>query len=136
LFTMLNTDKVVIGASGFKKTFSYWLAWLKRLPTIEKVKQVVRDCDGSNALARTRWVYILSPFTKKTWSLLSSDIFAIVNSVFHGRKLPRGISSSFMVLIPKKFKSISLIINGLHKIMAKLLSSRLKYMLTSVISIF
>jgi hypothetical protein len=23
LFTMLNTDKVVIGASGFKKTFSY-----------------------------------------------------------------------------------------------------------------
>jgi len=61
LFTMLNTDKAVIGASGFKKTFSYWLAWLKRLPTIEKVKQVVRDCDGSKALARS----LLSPFTKR-----------------------------------------------------------------------
>jgi hypothetical protein len=66
----------------------------------------------------------------------------MVNSFFHRGKLPKGISSSFMMLIPKKrsprcfseFKSINLI-NRLYKIIAKLLSSILKYVLTSVISV-
>jgi len=63
-------------------------------------------------------------------------------SFFRTSKLPKGISSFFVTLIPKSkgpsrfshFRPISLI-HGLYKIVAKLLSTRLRRVLTDVISV-
>jgi len=66
----------------------------------------------------------------------------LVISFFRTGKLPKGISSSFVTLIPKSkglsrfshFRPISLI-HGFYKIVAKLLSTRLRRVLTDVISV-
>jgi mannosylglycoprotein endo-beta-mannosidase len=66
----------------------------------------------------------------------------MVKEFFRTNRLPKGISSSFMTLIPKtkgpsrfsQFSPISLI-HGLYKIVAKLLSSRLRSVLSDVISV-
>ena len=66
----------------------------------------------------------------------------LVESFFRTGKLSKGISSSFVTLIPKSkgpsrfshFHPICLI-HGLYKIVAKLLSTRLRRVLTDVISV-
>lgn len=112
------------------------MAWLKHLPSIEKIKRVVWDCDGSKTLGPNRFTF---SFYKKTWSLLSSDIFAIVNSFFRYEKLSKGIRFSFVVSIPKKrspiyfleFRPTSLI----NELWQNCCLSILKYVFISVISV-
>lgn len=112
------------------------MAWLKHLPSIEKIKRVVWDCDGSKTLGPNGFTF---SFYKKTWSLLSSDIFAIVNSFFRYEKLFKGIRSSFVVSIPKKrspiyfleFRPTSLI----NELWQNCCLSILKYVFISVISV-
>jgi mannosylglycoprotein endo-beta-mannosidase len=66
----------------------------------------------------------------------------MVKEFFRTGKLPKRIGSSFVTLIPKtkgpsrfsQFQPISLI-NGLYKIVAKLLSTRLRSVLPDVISV-
>jgi mannosylglycoprotein endo-beta-mannosidase len=66
----------------------------------------------------------------------------MVKEFFRTGKLPKGINSSFMTLIPKtkglsrfsQFFSISLI-HGLYKILAKFLSTRLRSVLLDVINV-
>jgi mannosylglycoprotein endo-beta-mannosidase len=66
----------------------------------------------------------------------------MVKEFFRTGKLPKGINSSFMTLIPKtkglsrfsQFFPISLIY-GLYKILAKLLSTKLRSVLLDVISV-
>jgi mannosylglycoprotein endo-beta-mannosidase len=103
------------------------------------MKQAVWDCDGSKAPSPDGFTF---SFYKKTWNLISSDIFVMVIEFFRTGKLPKGIGSSFVTLIPKtkgscrfsQFQPISLI-HGLYKIVAKLLSTRLKSVLPDVISV-
>jgi len=102
---------------GLKKLLVIDLAWLKLLSSIEKIKRVVWDYDGSKTLKQNGFTF---SFYKKTYSLLSSDIFAIVNNSFRYEKLSKRIRSLFVVSIPKKrspiyfseFRPTSLI-NGL-----------------------
>jgi hypothetical protein len=106
---------------------------------LEEVKQAVWDCDGSKAPGPDGFTF---SFYKKAWNLISSDIFVMVKEFFRTGKLPKGIGSSFVTLIPKtkgscrfsQFRPISLI-HGLYKIVAKLLSTRLRSILPDVISV-
>jgi mannosylglycoprotein endo-beta-mannosidase len=66
----------------------------------------------------------------------------MVKEFFRTGKLPKGINSSFMTLIPKtkglsRFSHFFLIslIHGLYKMLAKLLSTRLRSVLLDVISV-
>jgi hypothetical protein len=72
-------NRVVIGASGSKKILVIDSGWLEHLLTIEEVKQAVWDYDGSKAPGPNEFTF---SFYKKTWSLLSSNIFDMVNSFF------------------------------------------------------
>jgi hypothetical protein len=65
---------------------------------LEEVKQAVWDCDGSKAPGPDGFTF---SFYKKTWNLISSDIFVMVKEFFKTGKLPKGIGSSFVTLIPK-----------------------------------
>ena len=106
---------------------------------MEEVKQAVWDCDGSKAPGPDGFTF---SFYKKVWNIINSEVFMLVKSFFRTGKLPKGISSSFVTLIPKSkgpsrfshFRPISLI-HGLYKIVAKLLSTRLRRVLTDVISV-
>jgi mannosylglycoprotein endo-beta-mannosidase len=100
---------------------------------MEEVKQVMWYCDSSKAPSPDGYNF---SFYKKVWNLINSNVFVIVKEFFRTSKLPKGISSSFVTLIPKtkgpnrfsQFHSISLI-DGLYKIVAKLLSTRLRTVL-------
>jgi len=139
LFAKPQCKRIEMGGSGFSKISEAKSVWLERLPSLEEVKQAVWDCDGSKAPGPDGFTF---SFYKKTWNLISSDIFMMVIEFFRTGKLPKGIGSSFVTLIPKtkgscrfsQFRPISLI-HGLYKIVAKLLSTRLKSILPDVISV-
>jgi hypothetical protein len=128
-----------MGGSGFSKILEANSIWLERPPSMEEVKKVVWDCDVSKAPGPDGFTF---SFYKKVWNIISLEVFMLVKSFFRTGKLSKGISSSFVTLIPKSkgtsrfshFHPISLI-HGLYKIVAKLLSTRLRRVLTDVISV-
>jgi hypothetical protein len=139
LFRKPTCKRIEMGGSGFSKISEAKSIWLERPPSMEEVKQAVWDCDGSKAPGPDGFTF---SFYKKVWNIISSEVFMLVKSFFRTGKLPKGISSSFVTLIPKSkgpsrfshFRPISLI-HGLYKIVAKLLSTRLRRVLTDVISV-
>ncbi|XP_073263045.1 uncharacterized protein [Populus alba] len=139
LFCKPTCKRIEMGGSGFSKISEAKSIWLERPPSMEEVKQAVWDCDGSKAPDPDGFTFC---FYKKVWNIISSKVFMLVKSFFRTGKLPKGINSSFVTLIPKlkepsifsHFRPISLI-HGLYKIVAKLLSTRLRHVMTDVISV-
>lgn len=80
-------------------------------------------------------------FIKHFWNILHEDILQMASSFLKTGNLPRGLNSSFIVLIPKiknpirvtDFRPISLI-NCSLKVLLKALSNKLRRVLESVIS--
>lgn len=80
-------------------------------------------------------------FYKKAWHIMKEDLMAVFSSFFSTGKLPKGLNSSFLVLVPKvpgtssitDFRPISLI-NGVYKLLSKVLSFQLRAVLPTVIS--
>ena len=128
-----------MGGSGFSKISEARSVWLERLPSLDEVKQAVWDCDYSKAPRPDEFTF---SFYKKAWNLISSDIFVMVKEFFRICKLPKWIGSSFVTLSlktkgPNRFSQFRpiILIHGLYKIMAKLLSTRLQSVLPDVISV-
>ncbi|XP_055960992.1 uncharacterized protein LOC130015249 [Mercurialis annua] len=80
-------------------------------------------------------------FYRRAWPFLKPAILGLFTSFFNDVTLPQGINSSFMVLIPKvpgssnikDYRPISLV-NGLYKLLSKVLSLRLAPQLSNIIS--
>lgn len=80
-------------------------------------------------------------FYKRAWRIMQDDIVALFRTLYISGKIPKGLNSSFLILIPKvvgicyllEFRSISLI-NGVFKLISKVLSFRLRSVLSFVIS--
>ncbi|XP_050211903.1 uncharacterized protein LOC126662059 [Mercurialis annua] len=80
-------------------------------------------------------------FYKRAWQFLKKDLLDFFNSFHSSNRLPAGLNSSFMVLIPKvlgssnisDYRPISLV-NGIYKLLSKCLSARLAPLLPSVVS--
>jgi len=80
-------------------------------------------------------------FIKKAWNIIGGDIVQMVDEFYRTNLLPPGINSSFVTLIPKvkganklhDFRPISLV-GSLYKIISKLLASRVKQVMSEVIS--
>lgn len=75
------------------------------------------------------------------WDIYKADLLRMVGEFHQFGRLVRGINSSFIVLIPKKDNSTELkdyrpisLINGVYKIISKLLARRLSRVLNSIIS--
>jgi hypothetical protein len=72
---------------------------------------------------------------------MKHDLFTMVLEFFRRGHLPKGINTSYIALIPKvagsssfnDYRTISLL-NGLYKIIAKILATRLKEVMQSVVS--
>ncbi|XP_050222663.1 uncharacterized protein LOC126672753 [Mercurialis annua] len=80
-------------------------------------------------------------FYRRAWSIMKAEILDMFSTFHSSSSLPKGINTSFMVLIPKvigssnikDFRPISLV-NGLYKLLSKTLSLRLAPLLSSLVS--
>lgn len=80
-------------------------------------------------------------FFKATWEILGSDFFIAIQSFFLKGFLPKGFNSTILALIPKRtdarmikdYRPIACC-NVIYKTISKLLASRLKKLLPSIIS--
>lgn len=104
----------------------------------EEIKEAVWDCEGDKSPGPDGFNFT---FLKNFWDCINSEVYRFVKEFYANSKLPKGIIGSFVILIPKKecahsindFRPISLV-GCLYKILAKVLSKRLKMVLPKVIS--
>jgi len=103
----------------------------------EEVKEAVWDCESSKSLGPDGFNFGLIKFC---WEFIKEDILLAVNDFARVGKWPRGTNASFVCLVPKlespqslcDFRPISLV-GCLYKIISKLLSLRLKKVMSKII---
>ncbi|XP_057803416.1 uncharacterized protein LOC131018725 [Salvia miltiorrhiza] len=117
---------------------------------MERIENGLSDCSWKMKLkrpfgivretrARVRMDLIL--FSGASWDTIKGDLFQVLKDFHSNGKNSRGCNSSFIILIPKKdeaceladFRPISLI-SSLYKVIAKILTGRLKKVVDSIIS--
>ncbi|XP_028068962.1 uncharacterized protein LOC114271546, partial [Camellia sinensis] len=104
----------------------------------EEVWEAVQDCDGNKAPGPDGFNLNC---IQRCWPILKGEILSMVNEFHQNGKPSRGVNSSFIVPIPKKENPIGLgdyrpisLVNSVYKILAKVLSRRLRRVLPSVIN--
>jgi hypothetical protein len=102
---------------------------LTALFTMEEITEAVRECDGAKSPGPDGFNFA---FINEFWDLLKGDVHIMFDQ-FHGNsRLPKGMFSFFLTLIPKvsspqslgDFRPISLL-GCLYKLVAKVLTARL-----------
>ncbi|XP_027069890.2 uncharacterized protein [Coffea arabica] len=111
---------------------------LTDIPSLTEVKDIVFAMDGESAAGPDGFT---GKFFTFAWEVVASDLYRAVVSFFCGAELPRSITATSIVLLPKvenpqdfkHFRPISLC-NFTNKIISKLLSARLAMILPRIIS--
>lgn len=104
----------------------------------EDIKEVICISNGNKSPRPDGFNF---NFYKSCWDIFGDEVYEIVQQFCCHLKLPKGLSASFFALIPKhkspqillEYRPISLIGN-IYKFISKLLASRLKRVLNSIIS--
>ncbi|WMV32615.1 hypothetical protein MTR67_026000 [Solanum verrucosum] len=104
--------------------------WLERPFTEEEVLNIIKQCDGDKAPGPDG--YTMS-FFKVCWATLKDDLMQTIQNFHQNEMIEKSFNATFIALIPKKygaeelkdFRPISLI-GGIYKIIAKLLTERMK----------
>lgn len=105
--------------------------------SLEEIKQAVWNCGSEKAPGPDGFTM---KFFKDKWDFVKGDLARLVKHFEMFGRLEKGCNSSFIVLIPKisdplhlnEFRPISLI-GCLYKIIAKILATRLKSVIGSII---
>lgn len=111
---------------------------LEAVPSIEEVRKVVFDMDGKST---ARLDLFTGKFFTFAWEVIAQDVYQAVVSFFCGAELPRFVTSTSIVLIPKvasprdftQFRPIS-VCNFLSKIISRILVGRLSGILPRISS--
>ncbi|XP_028052004.1 uncharacterized protein LOC114256537 [Camellia sinensis] len=106
--------------------------------TEEEISSVIKTCNGNKALGPDGFNMA---FFKKCWKIVKFDVLHFMREFHQNASLVGGIISSFIVLIPKndspscleEYRLISLI-GSMYKILAKVLSNRMKQVMPKIIS--
>ncbi|XP_027096071.1 uncharacterized protein [Coffea arabica] len=104
-------------------------AELERFPSNDEIRFVVFSMDGESAAGPDGFT---GGFFTFAWEVVGTDICEAVTSFFCGHELPKSISSTLLVLLPKinapqnfnQFRPISLC-TFVNKIISKILAARL-----------
>ncbi|XP_059306421.1 uncharacterized protein LOC132057846 [Lycium ferocissimum] len=111
---------------------------LPEQPTMEKVQKAVFELNGDSACGPDGFFGI---FYQKWWEVIKADVFSVVKAFFDGQTLPKSITHTNLVLLPKKnvvepfsdMRPISLR-NFINKVISRVAHDRLDRLLTRVIS--
>lgn len=111
---------------------------LVAMSSLQEVKDVVFQLDTQSAAGPDGFGAL---FYQCCWEVISKDLLEAVEDFFLGAQLPRGITSTMVVLIPKRegashwreFRPISLC-NVTSKILSKILANRVNGLLPKVVS--
>ncbi|XP_058765712.1 uncharacterized protein LOC131639232 [Vicia villosa] len=105
----------------------------------EEIKEAVWSCDGSKSMGPDG---ISLLFFKKCWNFVKEDVVSCFNAFYSGNAISKAIISSFLTLVPKKDNPLDLddyrpicLVGSIYKMISKLLASRIKRVLSSIISI-
>ncbi|KAL5541335.1 hypothetical protein UlMin_044595 [Ulmus minor] len=113
--------------------------WLERPFEEEEIKKAVFGCDREKSPGPDGFT---GGFFQDCWDFLKDDIVKVLEEFYLNGKFCGNMNHTFLCLIPKKqdaqkvkdFRPISLV-SGLYKILAKLLSNRLREVLEETISL-
>ncbi|XP_042005828.1 uncharacterized protein LOC121754533 [Salvia splendens] len=114
------------------------VAALPETPSAEEVKNAVFDIYGDSAPGPDGFTAL---FYQACWAMVGPDVVAAIGQVFGGAYLPRSVTATSIVLIPKKpvpeswsdYRPISLC-NVVNKIITKIMSKRMTGLLPMIIS--
>lgn len=106
--------------------------------SMEEISEALGECGSDKSPGPDGFNF---KFFKEFWPLIKDDFFKLMSEFHTNGRLVKGLNSSFVTLIPKKedaielgdFRPISLI-NGVYKIISKILAKRLSKVLDGVIS--
>ena len=109
-----------------------------KLPSLEEVREVVFSISCDNASGTDSFGV---GFYQRAWEVISRDLLEAVHDFFRSAQLPKGFTSTLIVLIPKvpgasywgEFQPISLC-NVSTKIISKVLANRINALLPILIS--
>ncbi|KAH0692608.1 hypothetical protein KY285_019705 [Solanum tuberosum] len=112
---------------------------MERVPTKEEVKHVVFELNGDSASGQDGYS---GQFFQSCWEIIGEDVWNMVRAFFSGYELPRYITHTNLVLIPKKdvidnfgdLRPISLSTFA-NKIISRLIHERLSTVLPRIISV-
>ncbi|XP_026420461.1 uncharacterized protein LOC113316513 [Papaver somniferum] len=113
-------------------------AFMDVIPSMEEVKGVVFHLGADSAPGPNGFTGSLY---RQCWNIISKDLFNVITNCWAMRKIPNGINSSFIVLIPKNKKSDAIkdyrpigLSNLFFKIITKIMATRLGTVLNKLIS--
>lgn len=105
----------------------------------EEIKLAVWDCDGSKSPGPDGFTL---EFFQFFWELVKGDVVNFFKDFYEKAKLTKGVSSSFIALIPKVKNPRSLseyrpicLVGCLYKILAKVLAGRLRGLIRKLVSL-
>ena len=112
--------------------------WLERKFDKEEVVQVLHSVQGDKALGPDGFTM---GFFQKCWSVVEVDVMSVFEEFHEYCAFEKSLNATFLALIPKKrnashirdFRPISLI-GCIYKLLAKVLTNRLKTVLENIIS--
>ncbi|XP_071905976.1 uncharacterized protein [Coffea arabica] len=110
---------------------------LEAVPSLEEVRQILYEMDASIAAGPDGFT---GGFFSTAWEIVGGDVHMAIQSFFCGAELPRRITTTSIVLIPKvqqpkdfsQYRPISLC-NFVNKIFSKILARRLALILPKII---
>nr|XP_016471225.1 PREDICTED: uncharacterized protein LOC107793393 [Nicotiana tabacum] len=117
---------------------TYQNSELCRYPTLEEVKKAIFALSGDSTSGPDGFTGL---FYQKCWNIVGADIFMMVQDIYGGASLPKSITHTNLVLLPKKpqvqtfsdLRPISLS-NFINKVISRVLHDRMEKVLPSLIS--
>lgn len=137
-FQAINVDRPSVANLNFRSLSVSEGGILIKPFSVQEIREAVWDCDSDKSPGPDG---ITFGFTKEFWLDMKDEIVRFVYEFHRNGKLSKGINTTFIALIPKvaspqninDFRPISLV-GSLYKILAKLLSNRLRGVIGSVVS--
>lgn len=137
LFAEVGWERPTLDGISFPLASNTLVEQLSGPFIIDELEAAVMSSDGNKAPGPDGYNF---NFIKEFWDIIKGDVSSMFEEFFMNSKLPKGLTSYFLALVPKiscpqwlmDYHPISLL-GCLYKILAKVLASRLKKVLRSLI---
>ncbi|KAJ9548105.1 hypothetical protein OSB04_020648 [Centaurea solstitialis] len=137
-FKEVSARRPTFHSSKFKKLSPAQKSFLEESITEKEIRDAIWDCGGDKAPGPDGFSF---KFLRAFWEIIKDDLISAVKWFESGGELLSGSNASFICLIPKCDNHVSLseyrpisLIGCLYKVIAKILATRLKAVISSVVS--